>query len=245
MSESTKKYPLHEFHFPDDDAFFLSLKEASEFVDEKLPSKYTCERDYIVKKYYDIYLKKAMQKDPVLISYYPEKGEFQSFPKLRRDIPVWIMGLEYSQSMYARYLVLKVVNMYTLEIEDINFRFYPKDYKPGVGYNDRLGIFGVQWRPLTFMETVALETLHKNDYIRVPVIKWDLSKSVEDHIKFAKETFGWEKTKEELKGMPWVAENMNPDETTGKKGLYFSEDCNSIFESMVVNNPHLYKIYEL
>ena len=49
---------------------------------------------------------KAMQKDPVLISYYPEKGEFQSFPKLRRDIPVWIMGLGYKDAMFFAVFIL-------------------------------------------------------------------------------------------------------------------------------------------
>jgi len=246
MSESTKKYPLHEFHFPDDDAFFLSLKEASEFVDKKLPEKYSCERDYIVRRYYNIFLKKEMQKEPVLLSYYPKSGEFYStFPQLRRDIPVWIIGMKYEQSIYAKYLVLVVVNMYTQEIEDISFKFYPESYEPGVGYNNHLGIFGVQWRPLTFMETVALESLHGNEYIRVPIIKGNPTKSVEDHVRFAKETFGWEKSEEEFKSMSWTLERMIPDESTGNKGLYFSEDCNSIFESTVVNNPHFYKIYEL
>lgn len=205
-----------------------------------------CERDYIVRRYFDIYLKKELCKEPVLLSYYPTgEGDYDTYPKCRRNIPISVIRVGYSQSMYAYYLTLDILNLFTLKIESLKFKFWPNSYEPGETNYSNLGLFGIQWRPLTFMESVAIESFQSNDYIRIPAVKWNTEKSVEDHIKFAKETFGWEKTLKEFKPMPWLAENVNPDETTGRKGLYFTKDYNNIFEQQIVANPDTFKIYEL
>lgn len=226
---------------------FTLLMKASPYVMKQEALKYVgSERDLMVRHLEKLFVKEGKN---ILLSYYPHEDErwYSNSPRVRRNIPVYITNIGYGNRPYGcPYIEVRFINFYETKWESVKFDLTDRLTKEE---DFPMGLWEVQWRPLTRKELEILESINDNCYVRKKILPYDPRHTYQEHIWLAGNLgirlVGFDE--KAWKGLKFVYDNYSPRdkivlEPHGKIIALEDGSPHFVMSDAIFYNPDYYEI---